>query len=187
VFDGKGHRPYREDDPTAPQGVYGLTKLLGEQAFAKSGASGIIIRTSWVYSSFGHNFVKTMLRLRDRDELRVVFDQVGTPTYARDLAGAILHIIENRIDELCKMQARIYHYSNEGAISWYDFAQAIFEIAGSGPRLYAIRSEEYPIPAKRPHYSVLDKSRIKEELGVAVPYWRESLRSVLEILTKEDA
>jgi len=180
VFDGENYKPYVEDDPVNPQGAYGLTKLKGEEAFKASGATGIIIRTSWVYSSHGHNFVKTMLKLKDRDELNVVFDQVGTPTYARDLAHAILEIINKNFEKIKNKKAEIYHYSNEGVISWYDFAKAIFEIENIDIKVNPIESKDYPTLAKRPHYSVLNKKKIKNEFNVEIPYWRESLKEYLQ-------
>jgi len=180
VFDGKNYRPYVEDDTVNPQGVYGFTKLKGEGAFKASGAKGIIIRTSWVYSSFGANFVKTMLRLKDRGELGVVFDQVGTPTYAKDLAHTILEIINKNLEKIKNKKAETYHYSNEGVISWYDFAKAIFEIESIDIKVNPIESKDYPTPAKRPHYSVLNKSKIKKEFNITIPYWRESLRECLQ-------
>jgi len=180
VFDGKNYRPYKEDDKTNPQGVYGLTKLKGEKAFIEEGANGVIIRTSWVYSSFGHNFVKTMLRLKDKKELSVVFDQVGTPTYAKDLARAILEIIKNNLNKLNEKKAEIYHFSNEGVCSWYDFAKAIFEIKNIKINVNPIETKNYPTPAKRPHYSVLDKSKIKNEFNIKIPYWRDSLKECLK-------
>ena len=180
VFDGKNYRPYVEDDTVNPQGVYGFTKLKGEGAFKASGAKGIIIRTSWVYSSFGANFVKTMLRLKDRGELGGVFDQVGTPTYAKDLAHTILEIINKNLEKIKNKKAEIYHYSNEGVISWYDFAKAIFEIESIDIKVNPIESKDYPTPAKRHHYSVLNKSKIKKEFNITIPYWRESLRECLQ-------
>ena len=180
VFDGKNYRPYKEDDKTNPQSVYGMTKLKGEEAFIKSQAKGIIIRTSWVYSSFGANFVKTMLRLKDKKELNVVFDQVGTPTYARDLAKAILEIINRNFEKLKSFKAEIFHFSNEGVCSWYDFAKAIFEIKGIDIKVNPIETKDYPTPAKRPHYSVLNKSKIKKEFCLEIPYWRNSLKKCLK-------
>lgn len=178
VFDGRAFRPYTESDPVAPQGVYGATKLAGESALFELQPEGcVIIRTSWVYSSFGANFVKTMLRLgRERDTLGVIFDQVGTPTYARDLAGAILDIA---LKHPPRKEVEVFHYSNEGVCSWYDFAKAIFEISGIDVTVNPIRTEQYPTPAKRPHYSVLDKSKIKAAFGITIPYWRDSLKNAL--------
>ena len=197
VFDGKNYRPYVEEDDVAPQGVYGATKLLGERAMQAIGpARSIIIRTSWVYSSYGANFVKTMLRLgRERDELGVIFDQVGTPTYAKDLAEAILRIVMS--DELGVMNEKtiqnsklkiqnssvaVYHYSNEGVASWYDFAKAIFEISGIECRVKPIETKEYPTPASRPHYSLLNKAKIKKTFDLSIPYWKESLETCLKTL-----
>lgn len=180
VFDGKNHRPYIETDPTSPQGIYGQTKCDGEKSIIDVAPSNtIIIRTSWVYSSFGANFVKTMLRLgRERDSLGVIFDQVGTPTYARDLSKAILDIIPKIDNE----QPEIYHYSNEGAASWYDFAKAIFELSGVPCQVNPITTDQYPTPAQRPHYSLLNKAKIKNDFNLSIPYWRDSLKECLNTL-----
>jgi dTDP-4-dehydrorhamnose reductase len=180
VFDGTNCRPYVETDPTNPQGVYGETKRDGEEAMlAVNPENSMIIRTSWVYSSYGANFVKTMLRLgKDRDELGVIFDQVGTPTYARDLAEAILTMI--RSTEHVTRNTEIYNYSNEGVCSWYDFAKAIFELSGVECSVKPIETKEYPTPAARPHYSLLNKGKIKKEYNVDIPHWRESLKACLE-------
>lgn len=180
VFDGKHHRPYIESDPTAPQGVYGKTKCDGENAILSTApANTLIIRTSWVYSSFGNNFVKTMLRLgKERDTLGVIFDQVGTPTYARDLAQAIIDILP----QINNVQPEIYHYSNEGAASWYDFAQAIFELSGVVCLVNPITTDQYPTPASRPHYSLLNKSKIKNDFNLSIPYWRDALKACLNTL-----
>jgi dTDP-4-dehydrorhamnose reductase len=180
VFDGQNYRPYVETDVTAPQGVYGQTKCDGENAIINTApANTIIIRTSWVYSTFGANFVKTMLRLGgERDNLGVIFDQVGTPTYARDLAVAILDIIPKINND----KPEIYHYSNEGAASWYDFAQAIFEMNGISCTVNPITTDQYPTPAIRPHYSLLNKAKIKHEYNLTIPYWRDSLRECLQKL-----
>lgn len=180
VFNGKNFRPYIESDPTEPQGVYGATKLAGEKALqAINPKNAIIIRTSWVYSSYGANFVKTMLRLgKERDELGVIFDQVGTPTYARDLAETILEILPKVVNE----QVEVYHYSNEGVCSWYDFAKAIFELSNIKCNVKPIETKEYPTPATRPHYSLLNKAKIKSEYSIAIPYWRESLVECLQIM-----
>ena len=179
VFDGTSCKPYKETDPTNPQNVYGETKLKGEEAFQSSGAKGIIIRTSWVYSSFDKNFVKTMLSLaKSKKELRVIYDQIGSPTYAKDLAKTILHIIQNpKFTNLDSVE--IYHYSNEGVCSWYDFAKAIFDLQDSDIKVFPIETEEYPTPAKRPHYSVLSKEKIKEDFDIKIPYWRDSLKECL--------
>jgi len=177
VFDGKNYRPYIETDPTDPQGVYGRTKCDGENSILDvAPANTIIIRTSWVYSTFGSNFVKTMLRLgKERDSLGVIFDQVGTPTYARDLASAILDILP----QINNVTPEVYHYSNEGAASWYDFSQAIFELAGIQCTVNPITTDQYPTPASRPHYSLLNKSKIKNDFEIIIPYWRDSLKECL--------
>jgi dTDP-4-dehydrorhamnose reductase len=180
VFDGKNYRPYIETDPTDPQGVYGRTKCDGENAILDvAPANTIIIRTSWVYSTFGNNFVKTMLRLgKERDSLGVIFDQVGTPTYARDLAKTILDIAPN----INNTTPEIYHYSNEGAISWYDFTQAIFELSNIKCNVNPITTDQYPTPASRPHYSLLNKAKIKNDFGITIPYWKQSLTECIEHL-----
>lgn len=184
VFDGKSSHPYKENDTTGPLNVYGLTKLKGENAILKSKARAIIIRTSWVYSSFGNNFVKTMLRLgRERDEISVIFEQSGTPTYARDLASTILDIMRRIPPTLSLPQ--IYHYSNEGLISWYDFAKSIMELGNISCHVSPIEIEDYPLPAIRPVYSVLNKSKIKHDFAIKIPYWRDSLRICLEQIKKE--
>jgi dTDP-4-dehydrorhamnose reductase len=178
VFNGQNHRPYIETDPTDPQGVYGRTKRDGENAIlAASPKNSIIIRTSWVYSSFGENFIKTMLRLgKERDSLGVIFDQIGTPTYARDLAKTILDILPQINNE----SPEIYHYSDEGVASWYDFAQTIFELSGINCKVNAITTEQYPLPAPRPHYSLLNKAKIKQEYNINIPYWPDSLAACLK-------
>jgi dTDP-4-dehydrorhamnose reductase len=176
VFDGNSSAALREDAPTGPINVYGQTKLAGEQACLRNNPNAIVIRTSWVYSRFGNNFVKTMSRLmQERDSLNVVNDQIGSPTYAADLAQAILTIITHT-----HWQAGIYHYSNEGEISWYEFALAIQEIGGFDCVLSGIPSSDYPTPAKRPHYSLLDKSKITTTFGVVVPGYRESLEKCMK-------
>ncbi len=178
VFNGEHHVPYREDDATCPNSVYGTTKLAGEEAIRTIHSEAVIIRTAWLYSSFGNNFVKTMLRLgKEREELGVVFDQIGTPTYARDLARAIQHIIGSDV------VPGIYHYSNEGVCSWYDFTKAILDLAGiSTCCLKPLHTDEYPTPAARPHYSVLDKTKIKQTYGVEVPHWIDSLRECMKLI-----
>ncbi len=178
VFNGEHHIPYREDDATCPNSVYGTTKLAGEQAIQEVHPTAVIIRTAWLYSTFGNNFVKTMLRLgSERNELGVVFDQIGTPTYARDLARAIQHII------LRGIVPGIYHYSNEGVCSWYDFTKMIFTLGGiTTCRLRPLHTNEYPTPAARPHYSVLDKTKIKQTYDVMVPYWVDSLKECIAVL-----
>ena len=175
VFNGQHYKPYCEDDDTCPNSVYGATKLAGEEAITAICPNSVIIRTAWLYSTFGNNFVKTMLRLgAERDELGVVFDQVGTPTYARDLARAIQCIIYKGI------VPGIYHYSNEGVCSWYDFTKMIFAFGGiTTCALKPLHTEEYPTPAARPHYSVLDKTKIKQTYDVKVPYWVDSLRECI--------
>jgi len=182
VFDGKNFRPYSEDDTTNPNGVYGATKLEGEKAMqAINPKDSIIIRTSWVYSSFGANFVKTMLHLgKERESLGVIFDQVGTPTYARDLAKAILDIILNIKND----KVAIYNYSNEGVLSWYDFSKEIMKMAKIECHINPIETVEYPTPAKRPHYSLLNKSKIKKEFGIIVPYWKDSLDECLKVMAE---
>ena len=183
VFDGKNFKPYSETDPTDPQAIYGQTKLDGELAMlAINPANSIIIRTSWVYSSFGNNFVKTMLRLgKEREELGVIYDQVGTPTSARDLAQAILSIIQHPKLSAQKETA-IYHFSNEGVCSWYDFALAIFELSDIHCTVKPIETLDYPTPAKRPHYSLLNKAKIKNTFEITIPYWKDSLQACLDVL-----
>lgn len=172
VFDGTAHRPYTEEEPTCPVSVYGRTKLAGEQEAMVGCASTMVIRTAWLYSTFGNNFVKTMLRLgRERDSLGVIFDQVGTPTYARDLAAVIFAAIGKGI------VPGIYHFSNEGVCSWYDFTKAIAAMAGQTQcDIQPCHSNEFPSPVKRPAYSVLDKTKIKETFGIRIPYWTDSLK-----------
>ncbi|GGF14554.1 dTDP-4-dehydrorhamnose reductase [Hymenobacter cavernae] len=178
VFAGTGNEPLSETDEAAPISVYGLTKLEGEQVIAKQTECYFILRTSWLYSEYANNFVKTMLKLgRERDELRIIWDQIGTPTYAIDLAGCILTIIESQNE-----QYGIYHYSNEGVASWYDFATAIFELSSTTVRTVPIRTAEYPTKATRPAFSVMDKTKAKTNLGVAIPHWRESLKVCLSRL-----
>ena len=183
VFDGKNYRPYVESNPTNPVSVYGKTKLAAEEAiFTISPSKAIIIRTSWVYSSFGQNFVKTMLRLGcERESLGVIFDQVGTPTYARDLALTILEILP----KIQNQTPVIYHYSNEGVASWYDFAKAIFKIAKINCVVKPITTAEYPTLATRPHSSLMNKNKIKNEFGITIPYWRDSLQECLKLLEAE--
>ena len=179
VFGGEFlNTPCKEDVKGSPTGVYGLTKLHGEQAVMSSGCKYVIIRTAWLYSETGKNFVRTMLRLTaEKPSLNVVFDQVGTPTYAKDLAAAILDIVENRKYE---GNTGIYHFSNEGVCSWYDFAREIAEIAGNGAcDIRPCHSSEFPSKVRRPAYSVLDKSLIKSTFGTVVPYWKDSLRECI--------
>jgi len=179
VFDGTNFKPYTEDDTTNPQGIYGKTKLDGENAMREiNPLNSIIIRTSWVYSSFGANFVKTMLRLgKKRDELGVIFDQVGTPTYARDLARAILDILPRMKNK----KVEIYNYSDEGVLSWYDFAKEIMQMAKIDCQINPIETKDYPTPAKRPHYSLLNKSKIKKEFNLTIPHWKDSLEECLQV------
>ena len=178
VFDGTNHKPYTEADSVCPNSTYGRTKLAGEQAVMAGCKKSMIIRTSWLYSTFGNNFVKTMIRLgKEKPELGVIFDQIGTPTYARDLAVAIFAAINQGI------VPGIYHFSNEGVISWYDFTKAIHRIAGiTTCRVRPLHTEEYPTPANRPHYSVLDKTKIKQTYGIEIPYWEESLVECVKLL-----
>ena len=180
VFDGNSFKPYITDDTPNPQSKYGETKLLGELAINKvNPENSIIIRTSWVYSSFGNNFVKTMLRLeKERDELNIIYDQIGTPTFAGDLAEVILEILP----KINNKHVEVFHYSNEGVSSWYDFAAAIFELSDSKCKVKPIKSSQFPTIAKRPLYSVLDKTKIKETYQINIPYWRESLKKCLKIL-----
>lgn len=182
VFDGRGPRPYTEENPTAPQSVYGATKLEGELLCMANNPDCIIIRTSWLYSAFGNNFVKTMLRLgNERPEIGVIVDQIGTPTNAADLARAILSIISSVEKGEKEYMPGIYHYSNEGVASWFDFTKAIFEFKNIDCKVKPIGSEEYPSPVQRPAYSVLNKSKIKKVYGLTIPYWRDSLRDYFQI------
>ena len=183
VFNGKSFLPYSETDPVQPESVYGKTKLTGENFILSSESKAVIIRTSWLYSSFGNNFVKTMLRLgEERDLLKVVFDQVGTPTYAADLAKAILSIASVYEEEPKNFKPGVYHYSNEGVASWYDFAKSIFEISALNCKVLPVLSDEFPTPAKRPAYSVLNKSKIKSTFNLEIPYWKESLKECMKKL-----
>ena len=180
VFDGDANQPYSELDGINPQGVYGKTKLQGELNCLKENPNSIIIRTSWLYSGFGNNFVKTMLRLgSERDSLNVVFDQIGTPTYAADLAKAILSIIQISEKEPAKFIPSVYNYSNEGVASWYDFAKAIFEIGNLQCDVNPVLSDQFPTLVKRPHFSVLNKSKIRDSFGIEIPYWRDSLKKCI--------
>lgn len=178
VFDGRSYTPYTEVDMANPINIYGKTKLFGEQMALSKNAKTMVIRTSWLYSTFGNNFVKTMLRLAEaKPSLSVVADQIGTPTYAEDLARTILQIINTS-----SAHFGIYHYSNEGVASWYDFAHAIFQIKKLNINLIPIKTEAYPTPAKRPAYSILDKTKIKETFGLTIPHWGESLEKCLKSL-----
>jgi len=180
VFDGTNHKPYVETDTPNPKSVYGQTKLDGELAMQQiNPANSIIIRTSWVYSKFGNNFVKTMLRLAEtRDEISVVADQIGTPTNAADLAEAILNILPQISNETVEL----FHYSNEGVCSWYDFAKAIFEIGNIKVKVNTIESSQYPTLADRPFYSVLNKSKINETYQLEISYWRDSIVKCLNMI-----
>lgn len=173
VFDGTKNTPYTETDETKPLGVYGETKLRGENAIISSGCEYVIIRTSWLYSSFGKNFLKTMQRLTaEKESLKVVFDQVGTPTFAGDLANVIYLIIQK--DDY-NIKNQIYHFSNEGVCSWYDFAVAINEISGNNCNIQPCHSDEFPSKVMRPNFSVLDKTKIKQSYSTIIPHWKESL------------
>ena len=176
VFQGERCTPCREDWETEPNGVYGKTKLAGEKSLAQSGCKYIIFRTAWLYSPFGKNFVKTMRQLtRDKDSLKVVFDQVGTPTCAGDLAALIFKVIEQGMAD----RQGIYHYSNEGVTSWYDFAKEICALSGNTCDIAPCHSDEFPSKVRRPHFSVLDKTKVKETFGVKVPYWKDSLKKCI--------
>lgn len=183
VFGGNdGNTPRGETEPVNPTGAYGRTKLHGEEAIAKVGCRSIIIRTSWLYSEFGTNFVKTMRKLTsERDSLKVVFDQIGTPTYAMDLAETINLFIEKLSTVNCQLPTDdcIFNYSNEGVASWYDFAKEICELSGNTCDIQPCHSDEFPSKVKRPSYSVLDKTKIKNKLNITIPHWRESLRNCI--------
>ena len=178
VFDGTNHTPYTEEEDTCPNSVYGKTKLVGELNVQKLCPQSMIIRTAWLYSTFGNNFVKTMIRLgKEKTELGVIFDQIGTPTYAHDLAVAIMTAVNKGV------VPGIYHFSNEGVISWYDFTKAIHRLAGiTTCHVRPLHTAEYPTPAARPHYSVLDKTKIKAVYGIEIPYWEESLAACVKQL-----
>ena len=178
VFDGTNHTPYVEDEDTCPNSVYGKTKLVGELNVQKLCERSMIIRTAWLYSTFGSNFVKTMIRLgKEKPELGVIFDQIGTPTYARDLAVAIFAAVNKGV------VPGIYHFSNEGVTSWYDFTKSIHRLAGiASCHVRPLHTAEYPTPAARPHYSVLDKTKIKQTYGIEIPHWEESLAECVALL-----
>jgi dTDP-4-dehydrorhamnose reductase len=188
VFSGTHFRPYIETDDVAPRSVYGETKLKGEQSLlATMPNNALIIRTSWVYSEYGNNFVKTMLRLgQERESLNVIFDQVGTPTYAGDLAKAIMTIAASETFNQDNFTTEIYHYSNEGLCSWYDFAKAIFEEEHIDCNVSPIETKDYPTPAVRPHYSLLNKAKIKHDYQITIPYWKDSLQACLSQLTQQE-
>lgn len=178
VFGGDSYMPYQENDSVSPTSVYGRTKLAGEKALSAVCPDAIIVRTAWLYSEYGHNFMKTMLRLgAERPEIRVMNDQIGSPTYAGDLAEAILSLLEK--ERQGEQNSGIYHYTNEGVCSWYDFAHSIIRIAGLPAKVIPIPTREYPTAAKRPAYSVLSKEKIKREYHWVIPHWEDSLRKCL--------
>ena len=186
VFNGQNFKPYAETDPTDPQSVYGATKLKSELVFQEVNPAGIIIRTSWVYSEYGNNFVKTMLRLAaERDALGVIFDQIGSPTYAGDLAKAILEILQISQFEQLSATDKLFHYSNEGVCSWYDFAKAIFELSDSSCVVSPIETKDYPTPAQRPHYSLMNKAKITQKFALDIPYWKDSLQTCINRLQEQ--
>jgi len=181
VFDGNHSVPYKESDLVSPIGVYGKSKRAGELVVINSNIDAIVIRTSWLYSSYGNNFVKTMLRLgNEKKSLNVIFDQIGTPTYARDLAKTCLDILCGECSANLNNDGKIYHYSNEGATSWYDFATAIMELGNVDCKVVPIRTIDYPTLAKRPQYSVLDKSKIKSDFKLKIPHWIDSLEDCIK-------
>lgn len=183
VFDGTGSQPYKEDDATNPVNYYGYTKWMGEQFALENNPASVIIRTSWVYSSYGHNFVKTMLRLmRERSDINVVNDQTGSPTYAKDIAEAILKILSNCASHTENFIPGIYHFSNEGIVSWYQFACAIKEIKEFSCNIHPITTEQYPTPAKRPSYSGMNKEKTQNIFGIMLKEWRQSLKECLSKL-----
>lgn len=178
VFDGTNYIPYTEDMPVCPATVYGKSKLEGEEALLETCENAVIIRTSWLYSVYGNNFVKTMMKLgRERSELNVIFDQVGTPTNAADLADSILKIMSSEV-----FVPGIYHFSNEGVCSWYDFTKTIHRLAGIDCNVKPIETKDYPAKTPRPHYSVLNKAKIKSTYGISIPHWEESLKKCVEVL-----
>ena len=183
VFDGNSFSPYQEIDEVNPIGIYGKTKRRGELAVINSDIDGIVIRTSGLYSAYGNNFVKTMLKLgNNRHKLDVIFDQVGTPTNASDLAKICLKILSDESSANISNKGKIYHYSNEGVTSWYDFARAIMELGSLDCKVRPLETKHYPTPAKRPYYSVLNKSKIKTDFNIEIPYWRDSLEKCIEKL-----
>jgi dTDP-4-dehydrorhamnose reductase len=183
VFDGRNYRPYTEEDPTGPQSVYAKSKFAGEEQVIGHAARALIIRTSWLYSEFGQNFLKTIRKYgKERGLLRVVSDQIGSPTYALDLAKTLLDILSR---ETIPDGVHIYHYANEGVASWYDFASAILEMNNIRCTLTPIPTKDYPLPAVRPFYSVLDKSKIRQDFGIEIPYWRDSLLKCIGRLETE--
>jgi len=185
VFDGNSILPYKESDEVNPIGVYGNTKRSGELAVLNSNIDGIVIRTSWLYSSYGNNFVKTMLRLgNNRDELGVIFDQVGSPTSASDLAKTCLDILAYKKESKINSKGQLYHFSNEGVASWYDFSIAIMALGNLDCHVKPIETKDYPTSAKRPYFSVLNKSKIKNDFEIKIPYWRKSLAICISKLNK---
>ena len=186
VFDGNSFVPYKELDEVNPMGVYGITKRSGELAVLNSDIDGIVIRTSWLYSAYGNNFVKTMLKLgNERAELGVIFDQVGTPTNASDLAQACLDILSSKKQSKMNSKGNLYHFSNEGVASWYDFAITIMALGKVVCHIKPIETKDYPTAAKRPHFSVLNKSKIKKDFEIEIPYWRNSLAACITKLHKK--
>ena len=183
VFDGKSYRPYTEGNKANPTSTYGTTKRKGEMILLSFCPDAVIVRTAWLYSPHGHNFVKTMMKLgREKSELRVVFDQIGTPTSATDLAAAIFAILKSR-----QWISGTYHFSNEGVASWYDFAKAIHRIAGiTNCNIIPVTTADYPTPATRPNYSVLDKSMIKRTFGIKIPYWEDSLKECIARINEQE-
>ncbi len=180
VYAGRNFQPYVETDTVNPVSVYGKSKLAGEKAVQEAGGKALIIRTSWLYSAFGNNFIKTMMKYgRERESLNVVFDQIGTPTYAHDLAKAILDILPVA---MTAGNIEVFHYSNEGVASWYDFAKAVHQFADITCQVNPIPTKDYPLPAARPFYSVLDKSKIKKHFSIEIPYWRDSVKDCVERL-----
>ena len=181
VFDGTNYMPYTEDQPVCPATIYGKSKLVGEEALIGACPNAIIIRTAWLYSSFGNNFVKTMIKLgRERDSLSVIFDQIGTPTYAADLADVILNVLNCE-----KIVSGVYHFSDEGVCSWYDFTKAIHRIAAISCDVRPIETKDYVTRTPRPHYSVLNKTKIKNTFGITIPYWEDSLERCIRILQQQ--
>lgn len=186
VFDGNGFLPYQESDKTNPMGVYGKTKRNGELAVINGDIDGIVIRTSWLYSAYGTNFVKTMQRLgKERNELDVIYDQLGTPTNASDLAKTCLDILSFSKETNINAKGNVYHYSNEGVASWYDFAKAIMELGKIDCEVIPIETKDYPTAAKRPHFSVLNKAKIKNDFEIEISYWRVSLAGCISKLNQE--
>jgi len=181
VFSGESNLPLTTKDTVNPNSVYGLTKAEGEHLLMQENEKSVIIRTSWLYSEYGNNFLKTMLKLgAEKDEIKVVFDQIGTPTYASDLASTILQILKTVTSDSNLFAPGIYHYSNEGVCSWYDFAQMIFKLANLNCKIEAVSSDQFPTLAKRPAYSVMDKTKIKKQFNIAIPFWVDSLEKCLK-------